>query len=481
MTTTVNLRKLLHRKSWEMCAALPANTAAGSFVVSDKFNLIPNSLAFAVINYSAIYRYDGDEDSWVQLPNSGLAGTFGAGACGEFRGLGAMGGVFTQQATAGGVATITTNRTIVRSLAGRRIRVVAGTGLGFDGTILSNTIGANAVITTSGSTTFDATTQFQIFSGSLWVQGAGASAGFAVYDLATNAWTQRAAAGVTWGTDGQLVSTLGGAGSFASGQASSGTSTTLTHAGRNWATNQWANYQVRITAGTGAGQIREIASNSATVLVLSAAWAVTPDATSQYVIEGNEDTFYLLGNNALPIYRYRVSTNTWTTLAPVAARAAAPGGGLTASWLDSVPGWNLAADGSPLPLLQGGSMVRQNGRYILSFRGLGGAVLDAYDIAANTWISNIPYGNAFETFNAGSFCFDFGGHVYIAKEATGRIFRFNCETWTLQSFAVNAMPQGAAVVGNKMFMLPYQDGGTQIDFLYTLNHTSNMLLRMLVV
>jgi hypothetical protein len=225
MPTVVNLKKLLHRKAPERCNAAPVNTAAGSFVVSDKFDVIPNSLAYLVTGASSIYRYDGDEDSWLQLPNSGLAGVFGPGACGEFRALGAMGGVFTQAATAGGANSITTNDTIVRSLAGRRIRVVAGTGLGFDGTIVSNTIGANAVLTTSGGT-FDATTQYQIFSGSLWFQNAGAAAGFGVYDLATNVWTARTATGVTFGTDGQLISTLSSAGSFFTGTASAGGATT---------------------------------------------------------------------------------------------------------------------------------------------------------------------------------------------------------------------------------------------------------------
>lgn len=482
MTTTVNLRKLLHRKSWEMCTPAPVNTAAGSFVVSDKYNLIPNSLAYFFANYSGVYRYDGDEDSWVQLPNSGLTGTFGAGACGELRGLGAMGGVFTQTAQAGSTtATIVTNRTIVRDLSGRRIRVIAGTGVGFDGTILSNTMGTNAVITTSGSTTFDNTTQYQIYSGSLWVQGAGATSGFGVYDLATNAWTARAATGLTWGTDGQLVSTFSGAGAFLTGTASAGGSTTLTDGTEAWLTNQWANYQVRITGGTGVGQIRTIASNTGTALTVSAAWTVNPDATSTYAIEGNDDFFYLIGNNAVTMYRYSVSANTWTTLSPGAARAGAAGAGATLNWIDGVAGWTLKSDGSPNALIQGNSIYKQLGRYFFSFRGGGSNVLDVYDIAANTWISGVAYGNQMETFTTGSSSFDYDGSIYILKEATGRIFRFNLNTFTMQSFAMNTFPQGAAVTGGKMFMLPYVDGATEILFLYTQNHTRNELLRMLVV
>ena len=193
MATTFNLRKLLHRKSWEMCTPSlgplsAVNTANGSFMVSDKTNLIPNSLAFFISGVSNIYRYDGDEDSWVQLPNSGLTGTFAAGSCGEFRAMSAMGGVFTQTATGGTTTTIITNKTIVRNISGRRIRVVAGSGVGYDGTIASVQLGANSVITvtTPSAVAFDATTQFQVFSGSVWFMNAGTTAvGFGVYDLAT--------------------------------------------------------------------------------------------------------------------------------------------------------------------------------------------------------------------------------------------------------------------------------------------------------
>ena len=481
MATAFNLRKLLHRKAWERCTPSPVNTATGSFVVSDKNNVIPNSLAYFVQGASAIYRYDGDEDSWVQLPNSGLTGTFGAGACGEFRALGAMGGVFTQTATAGGAASITTNRTIVRSLVGRRIRVIAGTGVGFDGTIVSNTLGANAVITTSGGT-FDATTQYQIFSGSLWFQNAGAGSGFGVYDLVTNAWTAKTGTGLTFGTDGQLVSTLSSAGSFFTGTASAGGGSTLTgQVGVAWATNQWANYQVRITGGTGIGQIRPISSNTATVITTASAWTVNPDATSTYVIEGDDDKFYLIGNNAVTMYRYSVSANTWTTLAPTAARAGAAAGGATLNWVDNVAGWTLNPNGSPNNLLQAGTLVKQNGRYLFSFRGGGTSTLDVYDIAANTWVSNVAYGNQLETFTIATSSIDFGGNIYIQKESTGRILKFNIDAFTMQAFSTNTDVQIAAVAGQKMFMLPYVDGGTRIEFLYTQAHTQPTLSRMIII
>lgn len=477
MATTIKLRKFLHPKRWEVCAPAPVASAAGSFIVADKFDLVNGSKAFYVGNASTIYMYEGDEDSWVQIPVSGIAGTFGAGACGEFRGLGAMGGTFNQTATAGGAASITTNKTIVRSLAGCRLRVIAGTGLGFDGTVVSNTIGANAVITTSGGS-FGADTVFQVYSGSLWFFNSGAGAvGFRVYDRATNAWSAKSVTGLptSFGTAGQLVSTIGSAKSFATGTATAGASTTLTNAAKAWGTNMWANNQVRITAGTGAGQIRTISSNTGTVLTVSAAWAVNPDATSVYSIEGNSDFMYLLGNNAVTMYRYTVSTDTWATLSPAAARAGAPNAGFSANWIESVSGWD---NETLVNHLQAGTIYRQNGRYIYSFRAGATSTLDVYDIAANTWISNVAYGNQQETFTNGTSSTDINGLVIIHKESTNRYFMFEVATNTLRSLCTNYITQSTTVVGNKIFVLPYTDGGTELPYLHTLMHTGTILNRM---
>lgn len=477
MPTEVKLKKLIHPKVWENRTPAPANSAAGSFITADKYDLLNGSKAFYVLSAALIYMYEGDEDSWIQLPPSGLTGTFGAGACGEFRALGAMGGTFNQTVTSGGVNTLTTNKTIVRNLAGMRLRVIAGTGLGFDGTVVSNTIGANSVITTSGGT-FDGTTVFQLFSGSLWMTTAGA-VGFGVYDRATNAWTARSVVGLpAWGTDGQLVSTIGSAKEFATGTATAGALTTLTNSAKSWGTNMWANYQIRIKSGTGAGQIRTIASNTGTVITVSAAWAVNPDATSVYAIEGNGDFMYLLGNNAVTLYRYTISTNTWATLTPTAARAAALGAGGSANWIDSATGWD---NETLVNHNQAGTLFKQNGRYIFSFRGGATNALDIYDIAANTWISNFTYGNQTETFTAGTHSCDLDGNIYLQKESTGRFFKFDVAMNLLTSLSTNVTPQGVVLTGNRMFILPYIDGGTEINFLYSVIHTSPILNRCLLV
>lgn len=72
-----------------------------------------------------------------------------------------------------------------------------------------------------------------------------------------------------------------------SGTATAGAATTITDGGKAWKTNEHIGRLVRLTGGTGSGQVKHISSNTATVLTiggLSGDWATTPDNTSTYVI-----------------------------------------------------------------------------------------------------------------------------------------------------------------------------------------------------
>lgn len=51
-----------------------------------------------------------------------------------------------------------------------------------------------------------------------------------------------------------------------------------------WTTGQWAGYAIRITGGTGAGQIRKIAGSGASFLCLDKDWTTAPVAASTYEI-----------------------------------------------------------------------------------------------------------------------------------------------------------------------------------------------------
>lgn len=63
-------------------------------------------------------------------------------------------------------------------------------------------------------------------------------------------------------------------------------STTLNDTGKSWPVNKWQSpvKVLLIKAGTGSGQIRKIASNTATQLTITEAWTTIPDATSTYAI-----------------------------------------------------------------------------------------------------------------------------------------------------------------------------------------------------
>jgi len=82
----------------------------------------------------------------------------------------------------------------------------------------------------------------------------------------------------------------------------SNTTTTLNDTGQSWTTNEWDGYCLIITDGTGAGQMREITSNTATALTV-ATWDTTPDATSDYVIcKKGYRYFYFASNGRSSAY-----------------------------------------------------------------------------------------------------------------------------------------------------------------------------------
>lgn len=73
------------------------------------------------------------------------------------------------------------------------------------------------------------------------------------------------------------------------GTADSSTSTTLTDNSQSWDTNEYANQEVVIYDGTGAGQYRTISSNTTTALTVSTAWTTNPSTDSKYYIKDVSD------------------------------------------------------------------------------------------------------------------------------------------------------------------------------------------------
>ena len=469
-----NNRPTLNRKEWQMMTPAPVTTAAAMFIVApDSGNF--NDALYMTSN-TVHYLYIHSQDSWTQLPSGAFGGTFGAGACGVRHPWSA-----TYTATGGTTTTIQValnSFNITGIVVGQTVEFLsAGTNFGVRATIenIYNPGTAGSTITITIGTTLGAavvnTDTFRITSGRYFVLSAGtlAATSFRQFDVATMSWTSNTNTGLpaTWGTDGKLVLAYNYGEEYENSTATAGGASTLTDGTKSWTVNQWSNYQVRIDGGTGFGQIRTIASNTGTVLTTSAAWTTPPDATSTYVIEANQDYIYALGNNAVTMYRYVISTNTWSTLSPGVARTGAPSTGMNASAV-GVTGNSGWADVTNI----------KNGRYIYSFRGGAGALLDRYDIALNTWAAMVYIGT--ETFTTGSSAFVMGEYIYIRKDATNRFFRYNVVDNMMYPFSVNMYTDGAALLGQKIWVKNYTSAQS-IQWLYSLQNTGTALHRVMLI
>ena len=73
----------------------------------------------------------------------------------------------------------------------------------------------------------------------------------------------------------------------------------ISDSSKTWEVNRWANYAVRIIAGTGDGQMRQILSNGTNSLVVYDPWNIQPDNTSIYLIQAwTDDMFITIGGNS---------------------------------------------------------------------------------------------------------------------------------------------------------------------------------------
>ena len=362
----------------------------------------------------------------ANLATANLAGSWGTdGRVVCAYALGARSNVTTGTATAGAGTSLTdtTKAWVVNQWADYTLQIVGGTGAGQVRTITGNTA---TVLTVSSN----------------WTANPDATSVYAVY-----------------GND-----------AYATGLATAGASTTLTNSTKTWTVNQWTNYQVRIAGGTGIGQVRTIASNTATVLTVGSAWTTTPDATSVYAIEGNEDFLYLLGNNAVTMYRYSISANTWTVMAPTTARAGAATTGMTADVAIKTGNTVWANENAIL-----------DGRYIYSIRG-GTTLIDRFDIAGGTagagaWANVVYQGN--ETFGGGgSGCIN-GRYLYLRKDNNHRYFKYSITGNYLEPLANNLQAEGGAVVGQKIWVKNLDATGTT-QWLYSHRNTGTELYRLLL-
>lgn len=109
----------------------------------------------------------------------------------------------------------------------------------------------------------------------------------------TLAWGGGTPVQLIFGTNGTGIATAGA--NTTSNSIVGLYSGTLTNGGAAWSTTRTSaacpqGSFVKITGGTGAGQVRAITNNTATVLTVVPAWTTVPDATSTYAIYQSEVT-----------------------------------------------------------------------------------------------------------------------------------------------------------------------------------------------
>ena len=481
MAEAQNNLALLNRKEWQTMMPAITATAAGSFVAADQSGLSRYSLY--MLSGTVHYLYDHLNDDYLPITSGAFAGTFVAGACGCYHPWSVTFTATGGTTTTANVAAATSN--ISGLVVGAEIEFLSGTAANLG---QRRTITAIEIAGGTGTTiiTFNAapgavvnTDTFRISSGSFFVLATGtlATGSFKRWDIATAVWSNLSITTLpaTWGTDGRMVTPAIKDTYYDSGTASAGAATTLTDATKAWTADQWINSQVRITAGTGIGQIRMITDNDGTVLTVASAWTTNPDATSTYKIEGDENSIFVLGNNAVTMYKYSISGNTWAVVAPTTARVGAPIAGMSADFVGQT-GDAVWADITDI----------KDGRYIYSLRG-GTAVLDRFDIAGGTagagaWLA-ITYLPALQTFATGDSTFWDYENIIIAKEGTAaipqRFYKYSVVDNTIVPFTSDWYFGGAALLGNKIWVKKLSSAGL-VRWVYCLQSTSTNLRRIMI-
>lgn len=481
MAETQNNIALLHRKEWQTMMPAITASAANSFVVNDNQNIA--RFAFYMLSATVHYLYDHEQDDWIQVASGAFSPAIAAGACGCYSDWSP-----SYTATGGSTTTVTValnTHNINGFVIGKTIEFLSGTaaniGLRRTITAISTTgvAGSTITITFSAAVTSAVANNdtFRISSGSFFIFTSGVLASsFKRFDIATMSWgsfLSIAVLAATWGTDGRMV-TPGQIGvSYDSGTASSGSSTTLVDSTKSWGTDQWIGYQVRITGGTGLGQIRPITDSNGTTLTFAA--GATIDATSTYVIEGDENAIFLMGNNATTTVKYSISANSWANISPTAARGGNVVAGCTANFV-GVTGDTTWADITNI----------KDGRYIYSFRGTT-SVLDRLSLnggtsGAPTW-ETITYHPSVQVLATGSGSDWNGEHIYFhtAPSATvpARFYRYSVVRNIVKPITSDWYLGGAVAQGNRIWIRALSSLNT-IKWIYYLAATSTVLRRIMI-
>lgn len=129
--------------------------------------------------------------------------------------------------------------------------------------------------------------------------------------LVVSTWTN-VKTGLTTGLRAQklLFYSMSGT-NITTGTASSGTVSTLVDTGIGWTANAYRDKAIKITAGTGNGQVKYILENTTDTITIFGQWDTNPDGTSDYVIQ-NIVKSAIFSNGTDQPYKVTGATGTLT-------------------------------------------------------------------------------------------------------------------------------------------------------------------------
>jgi hypothetical protein len=165
----------------------------------------------------------------------------------------------------------------------------------------------------------DSTSRFIIQTGTIWLLSSTTTAPFftwQMYDVANDIWMIKTANATLFqaaiATDFTVERTGALGGAYVTGTATAGTNRTITDSSKSMTVDDYVNYQIRITGGTGMGQRQRIIANGTNYFEVAKKWTTNPDATSTYSVYSDTDTIFFSGNANSSMFKYSVEADLWS-------------------------------------------------------------------------------------------------------------------------------------------------------------------------
>lgn len=514
-----NFRDLITLPGWRMVAnALNASAVGASWCSDLRTDFSEHPLAYNYMSAAILNAYNPNDDEHMAVFNPGT-GTFAAGCVCEFApSIGPSGTLGTVTSTSVFALTTLPNSGSIGinqwanrgdytqdngTVQGFKIRVISnsasGTGKIGETYVVANTAGTTPTLSVSPALGFTpvAGDRWELLSGSVMMLATAATI-WSRYDVALNKVIALTATNLPAAATDTAICVIdeqytpltqspskGYFGNLTATVSTNTTNATVTGtsaaADKNLTANAYANgWQIRIIEDTtnvqAVGQRLPITSHTnanPTVYTLKGTFTVAPSNTMKYVVEGVGDVIVCTG----------ASTTVGTYGGNFAADAAFSTNATSAGGKMQIPvrAANSAAGNCmwwPFAMaVDVAGNMRTSGVYLL--RGGATGTIDCLDMATLSWTTGvggqaIVYGNSgLTTFTTGTSrayvpWAQNGQFTYINVSGTQRFLRWDNLNRILTPYASLRYPEGAAVVGNKMFSMPFIDptGTPLVPFVY---------------